>query len=130
MTKEQEKAIERIKNISNEPNSIEKVYRGFLEVTQIKQKLYDDRDIKILLDLLQEYEKQISNLMEENLHWRGQYHLLSRKINVIPVKKVKDVLQKNRNELFSTTYVDSIQYKPFEMQVERINKIEKELLED
>ena len=29
MTKEQEKAIERIKNISNEPISIEKVYRGF-----------------------------------------------------------------------------------------------------
>ena len=93
MTKEQEKAIERIKNISNEPISIEKVYRGFLEVTQIKQKLYDDRDIKILLDLLQEREKQISNLMEENLHWRGQYHLLSRKINVIPVKKVKDKIE-------------------------------------
>ena len=99
-------------------------------IYKIKTKLYDDRDIKILLDLLQEHEKQISNLMEENLHWRGQYHLLSRKINVIPVKKVKDVLQKNKNELFSTTYVDPIQYKPFEMQVERINKIEKELLED
>ena len=43
--------------------------------------------------MLQEHEKQISNLMEENLHWRGQYHLLSRKINVIPVKKVKDKIE-------------------------------------
>ncbi len=130
MTKEQEKAIKRINNVLNMPNTIEKVDNGSYSIYKIKTKLYDDRDIKILLDLLQEHEKQISNLMEENLHWRGQYHLLSRKINVIPVKKVKDVLQKNKNELFSTTYVDPIQYKPFEMQVERINKIEKELLED
>ena len=44
-------------------------------------------------------------------------------------QKVKDVLQKNRNELFSTTYVDDIQYKPYTMQIDRINKIERELLE-
>ena len=41
----------------------------------------------------------------------------------------KDVLQNNRNELFSTTYVDDIQYKPYTMQIDRINKIERELLE-
>lgn len=44
-------------------------------------------------------------------------------------QKVKDVLQNNRNELFSTTYVDDIQYKPYTMQIDRINKIERELLE-
>ena len=48
----------------------------------------------------------------------------------IPVQKVKDILQKNRNELFSVTYLDDKQYKPFTMQIDRINKIEKELLEE
>ena len=48
----------------------------------------------------------------------------------IPVQKVSDVLQKNRNELFSITYIDDKQYKPYTIQIERINKIEKELLED
>ena len=50
--------------------------------------------------------------------------------NFIPVQKVKDVLQNNRNELFSTTYIDDKQYKPHTMQIDRINKIKKELLED
>ena len=44
-------------------------------------------------------------------------------------QKVKDILQKNRNELFSITYVDPKQYEPYEKQIERINKIETELLE-
>ena len=48
----------------------------------------------------------------------------------ISVQKIKDILQKNRNELFSVTYLDDKQYKPFTMQIDRINKIEKELLED
>ena len=48
----------------------------------------------------------------------------------IPVQKIKDIFQKNRNELFSVTYLDDKQYKPFTMQIDRINKIEKELLED
>ena len=50
--------------------------------------------------------------------------------NSVPKQKVKDILQKNRNELFSITYLNKKQYEPFEMQVERINKIEKEILED
>ena len=52
------------------------------------------------------------------------------KKNFIPKQKVKDVLQNNRNELFSTTYIDDKQYKPYAMQIDRINKIENELLED
>ena len=48
----------------------------------------------------------------------------------ILVQKIKDILQKNRNELFSVTYLDDKQYKHFTMQIDRINKIEKELLED
>ena len=130
MTKEQEEAIKRIKNMLNMPNTIEKVGHGNYSISTIKHKLYDDIDIKILLDMLEEREKEIDNLKQENLHWRGQYHLLSRKINVIPVKKVKDVLQRNKNELFSTTSRDLIHYRPYEIVITRINKIEKELLED
>ena len=45
-------------------------------------------------------------------------------------EKVKDVLQNNRNEIFSITYLDNEQFKPYTMQIDRINKIEKELLEE
>ena len=48
----------------------------------------------------------------------------------IPKQKVKDVLQNNRNEIFSFTYVDDEQFKPYTMQIDRINKIENELLEE
>lgn len=89
MTNEQEEAIKRIKNMLNMPNTIEKVGHENYSISIIKHKLYDDIDIKILLDMLEEREKEIDNLKQENLHWRGQYHLLSRKINVIPVKKSK-----------------------------------------
>lgn len=50
-------------------------------------------------------------------------------LNSIPKQKVKDILQKNRNELFSITYLEPKQYEPYEKQIERINKIETELLE-
>ena len=50
-------------------------------------------------------------------------------LNSILKQKVKDVLQNNRNELFCITYVSEKQYRPYEMQIERINKIEQELLE-
>ena len=49
--------------------------------------------------------------------------------NFIPKQKIKEVLQNNRNELFGMTCLSKEQYGPYEMQIERINKIEKELLE-
>ena len=55
--------------------------------------------------------------------------LQSKLKNSIPKQVVIDVLQNNRNELFSMTYLSKEQYRPYEMQVERINKIEQELLE-
>ena len=44
----------------------------------------------------------------------------------IPKQKVKDILQNNRNELFGVIYLNSKQYEPYEKQIERINKIEKD----
>ena len=37
-------------------------------------------------------------LEEENIHWKGQYHLLSRKINVIPKSKVRELLEKLKDK--------------------------------
>lgn len=69
----------------------------------------------IMQKQIDEKDKRIKELEEENK---------------IYVQKVKDILQKNRNELFSVTYLDDEQYKTYTMQIDRINKIEKELLED
>ena len=40
------------------------------------------------IDYYEEYYK----LKEENLHWRGQYYLVTRKIGVIPIKKIKKIV--------------------------------------
>lgn len=50
-------------------------------------------------------------------------------LNSISKQKVKEVLQNNRNELFGMTCLSKEQYRPYEMQIERINKMEQELLE-
>lgn len=73
---------------------------------------------------IKELEEQVKNEI------KGRDILAKLNEDSIPKQKVKDILQNNRNELFSITYVEPIQYKPFEMQVERINKIETELLEE
>lgn len=49
--------------------------------------------------------------------------------NFIPKQKIKEVLQNNRNEIFSISYLSREQFRPYGMQIERINKIEQELLE-
>lgn len=36
---------------------------------------------------------RIKELEKENLHWKGQYHLLSRKIDVIPKSLVKEKIK-------------------------------------
>ena len=45
------------------------------------------------VDIINAIENLINRnkeLEEENIHWKGQYHLLSRKINVIPKSKVEE----------------------------------------
>ena len=60
--------------------------------------IYSENDIlKAQEHILSEREQdkaRIKELEEENLHWRGSYHLLSRKIDVIPRQKVKEILDK------------------------------------
>ena len=83
---------------------------------------------------MQVIKARIKELEEENRIFKNKNVLVNRyfklKDNSIPKQKVKDVLQNNRNEIFSFTYVDDEQFKPYTMQIDRINKIEKELLEE
>ena len=54
------------------------------------------KEVNAINNLLSEREQdkaRIKELEEENLHWRGRYHLLSRKIDVIPKQKVKDKIE-------------------------------------
>mgnify|MGYP001851973496 CR=1 FL=1 len=46
------------------------------------------------IDYYEEYYK----LKEENLHWRGQYHLVTRKIGVISEQKIKDKIEEIEKE--------------------------------
>ena len=109
-------------------------------------------DIKILTEENSSYKKEqamqnilsereqdkarIKELEEENASKQKAYddcyceYKHYKQFDSIPKQKVKDVLQNNRNEIFSFTYVDDEQFKPYTMQIDRINKIENELLEE
>lgn len=75
-------------------------------------------------------DKRIQELEAENKR-KDMFVEMAKEVieNSILKQVVKEVLQNNRNELFSMTYLSKEQYKPYEMQIERINKIEQELLE-
>ena len=62
------------------------------------------------IDYLKRWAKAIETLIaenkelkEENLHWKGQYHLLSRKIDVIQKSKVVEELKKAISEEIDTS---------------------------
>lgn len=71
-------------------------------------------------------KKRIKELEEERNHWHGCFIVAME--NSIAKEKVKNVLKNNRNEIFSATYLSREQFRPYEMQIERINKIEQELI--
>lgn len=111
-----------------------------IEADSIKQQIKTAESIEEILEIVDKVldvkNERIQELEEENKSKQKAYddcyceYKYYKQFDSIPKQKVKDILQNNRNELFSITYVEPIQYKPFEMQIERINKIEKELSED
>lgn len=84
-----------------------------------------DRIENILAEREQD-KKRIKELEEERNHWHGCFIVAME--NSIAKEKVKNVLKNNRNEIFSATYLSREQFRPYEMQIERINKIEQELI--
>lgn len=87
-----------------------------------------DRIENILAEREQD-KKRIKELEEENKR-KDMFVEMAKEVieNSILKQVVIDVLQNNRNELFSMTYLSKEQYRPYEMQIERINKIEQELI--
>lgn len=83
-----------------------------------------------VVDRVKELEEENKKLKAkiDVTNWQEKTAYESLKERYITKQKAKDILQKNRNELFSITYVDPKQYEPYEKQIERINKIETELL--
>ena len=111
--KEREQDKARIKELENRLRDI----NTYILINSIDEPLKTATQIKV--------ENQQQYIIQEKIN------LLKKKLeNSIPKQKVKDVLQNNRNEIFSFTYVDDEQFKPYTMQIDRINKIEKELLEE
>ena len=119
-----------------------KVLTNIEKLRRIEFKHYlTDREMKAINNVLAEREQDKKKIKELEEHqkkfYNGELYTAKQLKQIeenqnkyfINKQKVKDVLQKNRNELFSTTYVDDIQYKPYTMQIDRINKIERELLE-
>ena len=72
--------------------SIVKVHNDFLK--GCNKEIISEKEIQALENLLTRYKQ----LEKENIHWRVQYHLLSRKINVIQVSKVKEKIEEIEQE--------------------------------
>ena len=150
--------IEGYKQIKNNADIIKSIDKDFFfelvdyllsEREQLlKEKKDDKQDIKDFQNALNEENLRCANYAIENNELKKRIKELEAKLefkkygdldeiefeeymsHFIPKQKVKDVLQNNRNEIFSFTYVDDEQFKPYTMQIDRINKIEKELLEE
>ncbi len=90
---------------------------GSKNVAYSMQNILAERDQK---------DKRIQELEKERDHWHGCFIVAME--NGIAKEKVKNVLKNNRNEIFSATYLSREQFRPYEMQIERINKIEQELI--
>ena len=60
---------------------------------------------KRLCEAIEHLIARNKELEEENLHWKGQYHLLSRKIDVIPKSKIKEKIEElkedEKNKIYS-----------------------------
>ena len=109
-------------------------YGSFYCMTRRKFKMPEQEDDSVYATKFAVMQKQINEKdkrikeLEEELYSANK--IVEEYTDSIPRQKVKDVLQNNRNEIFSFTYVDDEQFKPYTMQIDRINKIEKELLEE
>ncbi len=113
-----ENAIKYYKNIEN----IEEVPIDILRAMYKDVLAEREQDKKRIQELEEEIKGKVDNT-------KKLIEVTNLYLNSIPKQKVKDVLQKNRNELFSTTYLSKEQYEPYKKQIDRINKIERELLE-
>ena len=86
-----------------------------------------DKHIETLLNLVSNLIAENKELKEENLHWKGQYHLLSRKIDVIPKSKVEELIEEL--EKFTDGYNEEGEPEPNLFVIEKIELLQ-ELLDE
>lgn len=67
-----------------------------------------------IAEAIQNLIARYKELEEENIHWKGQYHLLSRKIDVIPKSEVKEKIKEKMKYLFvDSSGIDEGKYEAF-----------------
>lgn len=122
--------------VANELENLLSDYTRQKQINEEHQKINGElrekvKELEKESKILEFQNKQIENYAEELKKYNKTVsdRIVEYKKNSIPKQVVKEVLQNNRNELFSMTYLSKEQYRLYEMQIERINKIEQELLE-
>lgn len=68
--------------------------------------------IQFAISELQFFKEEYKKLEKEVLHWKGQYHLLSRKIDVIPTsvieKKIEEVNNSNGYTPVNKIFIEKV----------------------
>lgn len=120
-----------INQLTNDLYSNEKIEVDSQKLLELLSYLTSSENISKQMKSAVEYQqRKITDILNKKQVEKLKDYIKYLKEHSISVQKVKEVLQNNRKELFSTTYIDEEQYKPYTMQIDRINKIENVLLED
>ena len=120
-----------INQLTNDLYSNEKIEVDSQKLLELLSYLTSSENISKQMKSAVEYQqRKITDILNKKQVEKLKDYIKYLKEHSISVQKVKEVLQNNRNELFSTTYINDEQYKPYTMQIKRINKIENELLKD
>lgn len=73
-------------------------YQGYSDGKSLNRsataQMLENREYYIHERKTKQLKCRIKELEEENLHWRGQYYLVTRKIGVLPKQKIKDAIEK------------------------------------
>ena len=97
---------EDIKNMSKE-----ELLEYLEEISQQLDNIALDQ-IQFAISELQFFKEEYKKLEKEVLHWKGQYHLLSRKIDVIPTsvieKKIEEVNNSNGYTPVNKIFIEKV----------------------
>lgn len=89
-------------------------YQGYLDGKSLNSsataQILENRGYYIHKREVDQLKRRIKELEEENLHWRGQYYLVTRKIGVIPEQKIKNKIEEIKKEenLYARTNIIKI----------------------
>ena len=84
-----------------------------------RQKQINEEHQKINAEL----REKVKELEEENLHWRGQYHLTTRKIDVIPKQNIKDKIKEIKEDKESKYYDSFLEERDIEITVQILQEL-------